>query len=316
MRSVFNCHLDAIDYIARATECPGSQALRCAQLYGFLEHKDSLGESSVFNQATYAKKLHISRDTLRTDLQLLCKYGWLTVLPNGHKGTDVEVHGLPFKDEVPTNQSPKTNLSSDEPVVEGTTKESADYDEPVVEGTTKESSIYKNSSKNSSKKTTNNKTLSNPPIQSDQREQIMQLWNENKHSKWKSLYVLGLRDITVEHISSRIGGIDKFIEYLPLVLQAAAKDKYWGKPGIGWNQFMGTGKTGKANFESFVDVALANQDTKQNSGKFEKEWRVRRDIVNGEIRCIKPNMTEQEIAEATQNLDRQNENPIEPKSKP
>ncbi len=313
MRSVFNCHPDAVEYIAQTAGCSGSQALRCAQLYGFLEHMGEMGRASTFNQSVYAKKMHITRETIQRDLMLLTSHNWINVQTDT-SGTDIDLVGLPFKIDGWASNPVATPLTAEQstPCLLSSQPLACSSSNPLLA----QQSTSKNSSKKSYKKTTNNKTLSNPPIQSDQREQIMQLWNENKHSKWKSLYVLGLRDITVEHISSRIGGIDKFIEYLPLVLQAAAKDKYWGKPGIGWNQFMGTGKTGKANFESFIDVALANQDTKQNSAKFEKEWRVRRDIVNGEIRCIKPNMTKQEIAEATQNLDRQNENPIEPKSKP
>ena len=99
--------------------------------------------------------------------------------------------------------------------------------------------------------------------QQDQ-DRIIKAWNSNKPKSGKSMKILGTRLKTVEHLASSMGGVEQFIEYLPMALKQACADRWWNEKPMSFANFMGTGKTAKAHFEEFVDQALAATGASSN----------------------------------------------------
>ncbi len=97
-RHVHNLHLDAIEYVRKRTGCDYTPTLRLVQLYGFLEHLASQGGGCQFSQANYCRKTGCSRNTLRADLQILSRHGWVTFESGDGStgGTQARLVGLPF----------------------------------------------------------------------------------------------------------------------------------------------------------------------------------------------------------------------------
>ncbi|ACT65669.1 predicted protein [Cyanophage PSS2] len=256
MKRLLNTQPEAIQYIEQAACIKGPRAVRVAFLYGFLQGLKPVEGRVKFNQALFARSYEFTRESVRNDLQLIEDMGWAEVSPH-FSSTYLVLHGIPFeemaaglpRDDSEASMGCKPDFHGD--------------DSEASMGMEGGLSTHKNSS-NKSSNNSNKKTSSSPPSESYE-DRIVKTWNENKSKTWKSIQVFGNRMETAKALAKQFGGMEKFIEYLPIALKEAAKDSWWGPKDMDWNKFMGTGNTKKAHFADMLDRGLSCQTSKPNN---------------------------------------------------
>jgi hypothetical protein len=101
----------------------------------------------------------------------------------------------------------------------------------------------------------------------EEAARLMAVWNDNRPAGWSSLTCINQQRWEVAiGFAKDLGGMDAFLEALPVALANAGQDRFWCAPGHDWNSFMGYGaKTGKGHFLRFLEqeapcVPTTNRD--------------------------------------------------------
>jgi hypothetical protein len=89
----------------------------------------------------------------------------------------------------------------------------------------------------------------------EEAARLMAVWNENRPAGWGALTCINQKRWEVAlGFAQDLGGLDAFLQALPVALANAGQDRFWGGPGHDWNSFMGYGaKTGKGHFLRFLE---------------------------------------------------------------
>jgi len=236
-RENLNIPIDRIDWMCNHLNCEFGKAIRLLQLYGFIEHVNSVSSEYGFRQGLYAKKSHQSRTTVRDDLVLLTKLGWISVTTDAH-GTDVELLGIPFDGEACT--------PSGRP--EG------------VRPPAQRESIPPDSGSPSDKKTLKNSSIEEKKdAPSTLKKELILKWNEWKPKSWTTLKGISpSRDASIR----ALGGYRAVIELIPAFMAGAKANKFWVSKEISFENVIGTGKTPKGHFHELAERgASANTHT-------------------------------------------------------
>lgn len=259
-----NIPFSQTQHIQKLTGCVYGEALVLLNLYGWIHWKTTTG-SSLIRQGEIIRETAMSKNTVKKLLDRMEELGWLTKASckGNQGGTRVKLNGISFP-----NPKLETELIDDSQTVSSSPLNGQSLTPQTVSSCrlngqpltpTKES-------KKKQEKKSSTKTSSSPPpsVSPQDQDRIVKIWNANKPPKWRSLTILGTRLKTVSYLATQVGGVEKFIEFLPLALKVAGEDKWWQSKDISFAKFMGTGRTSKAHFEEFVDQALAKGGVSSN----------------------------------------------------
>lgn len=252
-------------YVQKLTGCSYGEALVTLNLYGWIHWKTTTG-SSLIRQGEIIRETGMGKNTVRRLLDRMEELGWLTKDERGGSrgGTRVKLNGITFP-----KVKAEAELIEDEPTVhdgplDGPRRTLQTVHDGPLDGPQR--TPTKESKKKKEEETTKKTSSSpRPSVSPQDQDRIIQIWNANKPKAWKAMKILGTRTKTVEHLAASVGGLEKFIEFLPLALKQAGSDRWWSEKPMSFANFMGTGKTSKAHFEEFVDQALAATGTGSNS---------------------------------------------------
>lgn len=227
-RDYLNLPVDRIDWVCIALNCEFGKSIRLLQLMGFIEHVNSLSTEYGFRQGLYSKKTHQSRTTIRDDLALLSKLGWVNVLTDD-RGTDVEILGIPF------DSDPRTQGVRPEGVRPPGQRESV----PPDSGSPTNKKSLKNSSNEEKKE-----------APSTLKKDLILKWNEWKPKEWTELKSISpSRDRSIR----ALGGYREVIDLIPAFMAGAKANKFWISKDISFENVIGTGTTPKGHFHELAE---------------------------------------------------------------
>jgi DNA-binding MarR family transcriptional regulator len=111
-----------------------------------------------------------------------------------------------------------------------------------------------------------NKRSASPTAEEAAR--LMAVWNENRPAGWGALTCINQKRWEVAMgFAKDLGGMEAFLDALPIALANAGQDRFWGGPGHDWNSFMGYGaKTGKGHFLRFLEQEAPRVPTTNPDG--------------------------------------------------
>lgn len=255
----FNYPRPLLSEIRREADVTHSFSLVMLDLYGWLEHK-SRNNSVRISVRNVAQGVDCDVKTIRRAIDRMGALGWIDCVTS-KDGTDIQLRGIP-------------EVVADDPQGGGENPSGVREKIHQGEGENPSGVVEKIPHSKEPKKELSKKEKKNPqPPAESQAERVARVWNDHRPKKWQKVQVMGTRMKVVDHLARQVGGIEKFLELLPLALAEAASDKWWGQKAMSWANFMGTGNTSKAHFEEMVDRALAKgttaTDPEDNPGTLE-----------------------------------------------
>lgn len=249
MKQVLHPRLSQIEWMRHAIPCEYNQAVRLLLLYGFLEYVFEGDGGSVFKQAVYADKTGQSRTTVRQDLVLLSKRGWISVT-TAHSGTDIEIHGIPFAEVCTQGVQWTVGVRTQGVQTDGLGESiGMDCGSPIskkaVNNTPYGVEEAPSASRNTKKK--------------EQQQELIQQWNAWKPKSWTKLK--GISPSRERSIRA-LGGYREVIDLIPAFMAGAKANKFWISKEISFENVIGTGVTPKGHFHELAERgSSANTNT-------------------------------------------------------
>ena len=243
-REHFNIPIDRIEWVCITLDCEFGKAIRLLQLIGFIEHVNTVSNQYGFKQGVYSRKTRLSRTTVRDDLILLSKLGWINVL-TGADGTDIELLEIPFSSDPRTEEGrPEGGRPEGVPRTEGVRGDVQRESDPPDSGSPTSKKDSKNSPYGEGK---------NPSASTSKKElqkDLVLKWNEWKPKSWCELKAISP---SRERSIKALGGYREVINLIPAFMAGAKSSKFWISKDISFENVIGTGVTPKGHFHELAE---------------------------------------------------------------
>ena len=242
---------ERINWVMANAEVDYGQALRLIDLYDLIVYIKGAGKEPSLNWL--AKNRGTTYPLVRRNVTLMQKLGWLSFITVDAVGTEWVI-----KDTVPSDATPvvPSYAAAEDPLnvmqvapintMRGGRPNAAPVQDYFLDYLNREEEeIIEPEKKNSS---------------SSLKSSTIQLWNELKPSSWKSISSISpSRDRTIK----ALGGYQAFIDQLPDFFAGVKSNPFWSKkPGISFENVMGSGVVPKSHFTEMVEAGLdSNSNT-------------------------------------------------------